>query len=136
MNTLNTQNSLSQSESTISTITAQLDDKERLCTALRDEMASLNSQADSRARLTLRKTEEGRKLTSLGQMTDMIKPYIVQHCGAFNPETVERDMTAVHSRAKDALKTAQESYAKQKCELSVAESSLLQLREEQKGIFA
>lgn len=65
---LNSSNSISDSEQSLNSLSSQLQHRELAAQTMRDEMATLNVQADARARLMLKKTDEQRKGDMLNRM--------------------------------------------------------------------
>jgi hypothetical protein len=68
MEEMNVSISKSQAEPKISQLRIQIQNKEAICQTLRDEMQMLSLQANSRARLELKKTDEARKNETINRL--------------------------------------------------------------------
>ncbi|KAI8898254.1 hypothetical protein BC833DRAFT_620511 [Globomyces pollinis-pini] len=117
-------------DSGISDLNNTLQGYERDAQKLRDEMSILNLQGDTRARLSLKKSDKDRKQNSLNR----IKSSLMAECqsmlkGNFNHQTLESDIDSLLREKETHLSDVREDYQKELAQSSTIDAKLLLVRQ-------
>lgn len=126
--------SISQSEENVNGLVNSLQEKEGRCQTYRDLMSTLNLQADTRARLLLKKTELSRKTELSTRSIAMIRPELNATLSPrqFKIDSVQDELKNILRAKTDVFKVARETHLKRTSQISVTESQIMQVRNELK----
>ncbi|KAJ3370046.1 DNA repair protein rad50 [Kappamyces sp. JEL0680] len=120
-----------ETDSEVLHLGSNLQNLERQAQKIRDEMSVLNLQGDTRARLSLKKTDKVRKTEAYNKITAMLKV----ECEAllkkpFRHDSLEQDLEALVSTQLDGLRVSKERLAAKTAEMSGLDAKLSMLRTE------
>ncbi|KAJ3185247.1 DNA repair protein rad50 [Gaertneriomyces sp. JEL0708] len=117
-------------ETKIRKLKQELQDQEYKATAVSDEMAMLNMQADTRARLSLKKVDLEKKTSALAAaFVEAESAFKDVLGGALSTQTLERDVDCAWDTKQKALKSVENRLLDKNRELSTVDAKLAFVRD-------
>ncbi|KAJ3267963.1 DNA repair protein rad50, partial [Terramyces sp. JEL0728] len=104
---------------------SELQEKERVCEQLQDEMSVYNLQGDTRARLSLKQTEKSRKNETFNRLVNAVKSELPFE---FNIDTVNDQISNLKNQKKSQYDDIKERFNKTNQQLSAIDSKLSLIR--------